>query len=127
MKYILLTCCLLVGCSKNDAPSEEFTPSRPASQPAAASTELPADVEVALSVLLGNRKDEAKVRKASQILHAFEESVPSIEKTKQNIETKRYFKEIAHYFPKAGVTILYSDGKVVNATRTMREVKTSNK
>jgi hypothetical protein len=113
MKYILLTVCLLVGCAKQEE-ADYFTPSRPVSQPAAVTSEVPVEVQAAIAVLTGDRKDEAKVKQAIQAIFASEPSVVVSEETLQNTKTGEYSKEVTHRFPKSGINLIFRDGVVIS-------------
>jgi hypothetical protein len=125
MKYILITFFLLAGCSQQSPVPNNVAPSRPASQ---AEPTIPADVQTAITMLLGDRPypDEAAVQKAAQLLHSFEESVPGVVETLVD-QQGHYSTAVTHSFPKVGISISYHDGKVIGASRIQKKTETSNK
>ena len=78
-------------------------------------------------VLLADRpyEDESAVRKAAELMHSFEKSVPGIVETLVDNEGK-YSTAVTHTFPKAGIAIDYHDGTVTGASRIEKETGTSN-
>ena len=130
MKFIsmLMTCSLLAGCSQSHTQLENPASAHALGSPAAAPEELPSNVKASISILLANRpyRNTQEVQNAVQVLHSFEESIPGIERTLQDVKSGEYTKEITHSFPKAGIAVTYLDGRVLGASRINQRTGTSN-
>ena len=111
MRYILIICCLLAGCSK---------------QAEQCNAPLPHDVADAVALLISRNIDSPEVQDALHMIRTFDSSVVIEEETLENPTTGERASSVSHAFPKLSVRVDYYNGTFTGASRIETTKETSN-